>query len=194
MCYSEKQNKYLWFSANELLELIEKLAQKIVKFIKIKNLFGNQHKYAPAKISGSFDERTDFKEELENAITSTEKILRKKYIVDIMDDGAVELEFPDYTDAELKEIAASFISAKKYTIEDAAIDRLLEVVAYYRNRPNFANARTMRNIIDQVIMNQNLRVEENEDDFQIIKADVDDYIADEGIDIHAEAPRRRIGF
>ena len=104
------------------------------------------------------------------------------------------LEFPDYTDEELKEIAASFISAKKYTIDDAAIDRLLEVAAYYRKRPNFANARTMRTIIDQVIMNQNLRAEDNEDDFQIIKADVDDYIADEGIDIHAEAPRRRIGF
>ena len=92
LCYSEKQNKYLWFSANELLALIKKLGQKIEKFIKTNNLFGNQHKYIPAKIVGQLNERTDFKDELEDAITSTEKVLGKKYIVDIMDDGADEIK------------------------------------------------------------------------------------------------------
>lgn len=44
LLYSEKQNKYLWLSVNELLDLIEKLAKKIAKFIKINNLYGNIHK------------------------------------------------------------------------------------------------------------------------------------------------------
>ena len=92
LLYSETQNKYLWFSASELLELIEKLAQKIVKFIKINNLYGNNHKYFPEKRAEEFNDNTDFKDELEKAILTTEKILRKKYVVDIMDDGSDELK------------------------------------------------------------------------------------------------------
>ena len=50
LLYTECQNKFLWFSANELINLIEKLAKKIVNFIKANNLYGNAHKYYPAKI------------------------------------------------------------------------------------------------------------------------------------------------
>lgn len=70
------------------------------------------------------------------------------------------LDFPDYTREELGEIAASFLRKQKYEIEEAALNRLLEVVEYYRSRPNFANARTVRHIVDQVILNQNLRTED----------------------------------
>ena len=52
LAYTETQNKYLWFSAGELIELIEQLAKKIVKFIKLNNLYGNSHKYHPSKRSG----------------------------------------------------------------------------------------------------------------------------------------------
>lgn len=91
LLYEETQNKYLWFSANELLDLIEKLAKKIAKFIKTNNLYGSNHKYHPSRCSDRFTEETDYKNELENAITETEKILGKRYIVDIADDGACEL-------------------------------------------------------------------------------------------------------
>lgn len=47
LLYVENQNKYLWSSANELLDLIEKLAKKIVRFIKVNNLYGNNHTNAP---------------------------------------------------------------------------------------------------------------------------------------------------
>ena len=104
------------------------------------------------------------------------------------------LEFPDYSREELGEIAVSFLSAKNYTIDDAALNKLLDVTEYYRQHPNFANARTVRSIVDQVIMNQNLRAEDNDEDFQIIESDVNDYIMDEGIDLTEAAPRRRIGF
>ena len=91
LLYEETQNKYLWFSANELFDLIEKLAKKIAKFIKTNNLYGSNHKYHPSRCSDRFTEETDYKNELENAITETEKILGKRYIVDIADDGACEL-------------------------------------------------------------------------------------------------------
>lgn len=56
-------------------------------------------------------------------------------------------------------------------------------------------ARTIRNILDQVIMDQNLRTEDNEDDITVTLEDVDDYLADEGIDL-AVLPdgKRPIGF
>ena len=61
------------------------------------------------------------------------------------------------------------------------MDRFSEVVEYYRNKPNFANARTVRNILEQVILNQNLRAEDDETDNKIILQDVEDYVNDENI-------------
>lgn len=105
------------------------------------------------------------------------------------------LEFPDYTREELGLIARSFLGKKHYAIADDALERMLDIMEYFRGQPNFANARTVRNVMDQVIMNQNLRTENNEDDSLIILEDVEDYLADEGIDIsRPSASARRIGF
>lgn len=90
--YRESQNKYLWFSANDLLFLIEKLANKIVKFIKMNNLYGDIHKYSPHKRKNKDGEKIDYKDELENAIFKTEEIVNKKYFIDILDDGSAELK------------------------------------------------------------------------------------------------------
>ena len=78
----------------------------------------------------------------------------------------------------------------------AGLELLLDVVEYYRNQDNFANARTVRNVLDQVIMNQNLRTEDIEnDDGTIIKSDVEDYIIDENIDLNSKpSGSNRIGF
>ena len=105
------------------------------------------------------------------------------------------LDFPDYTREELGEIAVAFLKKKKYEIDDPALNRLLDVTEYYRNRPNFANARTVRNLLDQVIMNQNLRTEDTDGDNLIVVDDVEDYLMDEGIDLtKAGNGQRRIGF
>lgn len=49
--------------------------------------------------------------------------------------------------------------------------------------------------MDQVIMNQNLRAEDDKEDTLIILEDVEDYLADEGIDINKPATAtRKIGF
>ena len=105
------------------------------------------------------------------------------------------LDFPDYTREELGEIAVAFLKKKKYEIDEPALNRLLDVTEYYRNRPNFANARTVRNILDQVIMNQNLRTEDTDGDNLIVVDDVEDYLMDEGLDLtKAGNGQRRIGF
>ena len=105
------------------------------------------------------------------------------------------LDFPDYTREELGEIAVAFLKKKRYEIDEPALNRLLDVAEYYRNRPNFANARTGRNILDQVIMNQNLRTEDTDGDNLIVVDDVEDYLMDEGIDLtKAGNGQRRIGF
>lgn len=104
------------------------------------------------------------------------------------------LDFPDYTREELGEIAVAFLEKKGYEIDNDALARLLEVTEYFRQRPNFSNARTVRNILDQVILNQNLRAEDNADDSRIILDDVNDYISDEHIDLSASTPKRQIGF
>ena len=104
------------------------------------------------------------------------------------------LDFPDYTREELGEIAVAFLKKKRYEIDNDALARLLDVTEYFRQRPNFSNARTVRNILDQVILNQNLRAEDNADDSRIILADVNDYISDEHMDLSSSAPKRQIGF
>ena len=105
------------------------------------------------------------------------------------------LEFPDYTREELGLIARSFLEKKGYSIDNAALDRLLDIMEYFRNRPNFANARTVRNVLDQVIMNQNLRTEDGDGDNMIIADDVDDYLMDEGIDLSKpNTGTKKIGF
>ncbi len=90
--YTQTPNKYLWFSASELIESIEKLVQKIVRFIKVNNLYGAGHQYHPARCASRYTQKTDYKDELEDAICATDKILNKEYVVDIMDDGSSELE------------------------------------------------------------------------------------------------------
>lgn len=105
-----------------------------------------------------------------------------------------QLDFPDYTREELGEIAKGFLEKKQYVITEDVLSLVLDITEYYRNRSNFANARTVRNILEQVIMNQNLRTEETGDS-NIIRSDVEDYIMDEGIDL-SDTGRRpgKIGF
>ncbi|MCI7758404.1 MAG: AAA family ATPase, partial [[Eubacterium] saphenum] len=106
------------------------------------------------------------------------------------------LEFPDYTREELGEIALAFLGKKGYVITEDALGKLLDVTEYYREKPDFANARTVRNILDQVIMNQNLRTENDEElSNLIVFSDVEDYITDEKIDLKdTRSGTRRIGF
>ena len=106
------------------------------------------------------------------------------------------LHFQDYTREELEEIALHFLKRKGYEMDFSAMQLLLDITEYYRTKPNFANARTVRNILEQVIMNQNLREdEENQKDNLLILSDVQDYLDDENIDLNrASVKLNKIGF
>jgi len=102
------------------------------------------------------------------------------------------LDFADYSREELGEIACRMLDSKDYTIKDDALKLVLDITEYFRKQDNFANARTVRNILDQVIMNQNLRTED-EGGNDIILSDVQDYITDENIDLSKNSGKK-IGF
>ena len=105
-----------------------------------------------------------------------------------------KLDFPDYTAEELKLIAERFLARQGYTMTADAMDRFTALTEYYRKGTDFANARTVRNLLDQVIMNQNLRTEDSSGDMTVTLEDVEDYILDEGIDLSAGNKGRKIGF
>ena len=105
------------------------------------------------------------------------------------------LDFPDYTQEELQLIAHGFLAKKGYGIEADALSLVLRICEYYRSEPNYANARTLRNVLEQVIMNQNLRTETTTGDCMIICSDVEDYLMDENINMQEpKRPAGRIGF
>ena len=83
----------------------------------------------------------------------------------------------------MSEIATTFLNKKNYQIDYEALEKILDITEYFRQKPNFANARTVRNILDQVILNQNLRAEDELNNKRIILSDVDEYILDENIDL-----------
>ena len=95
------------------------------------------------------------------------------------------------TDGEALEC---FLNKKQYTIDDDAMQLVLDILDHYRVLPDFSNARTLRNILDQIIMNQNLRTEDSKDDRNIVLEDVTDYLNDEGIDLKKDPKKHRIGF
>lgn len=94
-----------------------------------------------------------------------------------------ELDFPNYTTDELREIALKMLKKKDYKIADEAMSLILEIVELDRNKETFANARTLRNVLDQVIMNQALRTENETDNHTIVVDDVYEYMKDEKIDL-----------
>lgn len=89
------------------------------------------------------------------------------------------LDFPDYSREELKEIANIMLIKKGYTIHNEILDKVLNIIDFEKTKKNYANARTLRNILDQIIMNQNLRTE-NERNYCIENIDVDEYLIESG--------------
>jgi hypothetical protein len=67
------------------------------------------------------------------------------------------------------------LEKRKYRITEAAMDKILDVTDVKRKEPNFANAREIRNILDQVIMCQNVRTV-GTDDHELGIVDVNRYI------------------
>ena len=103
------------------------------------------------------------------------------------------LRFPDYNRPELKQILRYLLSNRKYTMTDSAVEKVLDIADCKRGNGNFANAREVRNILDQVIMCQSVRVL-GTNNRELCLEDVDTYLLEAGSDLDKSTRKRRIGF
>ena len=71
---------------------------------------------------------------------------------------AHHIDFPDYSDPELFEIAVRIADAEGYRFSAAAQAALVDYVARRKTQPNFANARSIRNAIDRARLRQAMRL------------------------------------
>lgn len=74
---------------------------------------------------------------------------------------AHHIDFPDYEDAELVEIAKTMAADADYAFSPDAEVAIKEYVAKRRLQPNFANARSIRNAFDRMRLRQSLRLFED---------------------------------
>ena len=60
------------------------------------------------------------------------------------------IDFPDYSEAELMQIAQLMLSTLNYRFDEAAEPALSRNVSPRRQQPHFANARSIRNALDRI--------------------------------------------
>jgi stage V sporulation protein K len=85
------------------------------------------------------------------------------------------VHFPDYTAKELVQIAQHMADAKDYKLDKEYQERLAGRMELERRAPKFGNARTVRNLIEQSIKMQSVRIsripQPTKADLQWIKAE-----------------------
>jgi len=67
---------------------------------------------------------------------------------------AHHIEFPDYTDGELGDIAETMLAGQNYRFDDAGKAAIDEYIGLRRAQPHFANARSIRNALDRARLRQ----------------------------------------
>lgn len=67
---------------------------------------------------------------------------------------AHHIDFPDYSDGELFQIAEGMLGNQSYTLTPAAEVALREYIGHRRAQPHFANARSIRNALDRARLRQ----------------------------------------
>lgn len=67
---------------------------------------------------------------------------------------AHHIEFPDYSDGELLQIAEGMLDQQNYRLEPEARAAMQDYIAARRQQPHFANARSVRNALDRARLRQ----------------------------------------
>ena len=67
---------------------------------------------------------------------------------------AHHIDFPDYTDAELLQIAQTMLAEQSYVLDEGAKAALADYITMRRQQPHFANARSIRNALDRARLRQ----------------------------------------
>ena len=91
------------------------------------------------------------------------------------------IRFSDYSPDELVEIAKLMVKNDGYTITDDAVTELRKIIVLAKDRPNFENARFVRNILQGIESVQNTRTVDVPEDLGIVLDDVINYEKDSGI-------------
>ena len=94
---------------------------------------------------------------------------------------AHHLEFPDYSNEELMQIAALLLEDQHYRLSDDAVQAFSEYISRRRQLPFFANARSIRNALDRARLRQANRLFDRMGD----RLHRDDLITIEAQDIRA---------
>jgi probable Rubsico expression protein CbbX len=71
---------------------------------------------------------------------------------------AHHIEFPDYSDAELLQIAEMMLATQNYHLAPEAREALIDYIGKRREQPHFANARSIRNALDRSRLRQANRI------------------------------------
>ena len=68
------------------------------------------------------------------------------------------IEFPDYSEDELVEIAHRISSSRDLLLEDSAVEQMRVALRSEKEKDGFGNARTVENMLDQAQRNATLRM------------------------------------
>jgi stage V sporulation protein K len=68
------------------------------------------------------------------------------------------IEFPDYSEDELVEIAHRISNSRDLLLEVSAVDQMREALRLEKEKDGFGNARTVENMLDQAQRNATLRM------------------------------------
>ncbi len=93
---------------------------------------------------------------------------------------AHHIDFPDYSEGELAEIAGKMVGTMNYRLDEGAREAMDEYIRLRRQQPHFANARSIRNALDRARLRQANRIfrqamegrpEVGADELSVISAD-----------------------
>ena len=92
-----------------------------------------------------------------------------------------KLLFPDYDKNELKQLIAKFLKDRGYEINDNASSLMVEILEQRKFAPEYANADTVLEVVNGVIIAQNYRSRNDNKDRTVDKKDVEKYMEDNNV-------------
>lgn len=96
------------------------------------------------------------------------------------------IKFPDYSFDELAQIGKIMLKGMDYVMDEDALNLTVKIAYNKHNKPNFSNAREVRNILEKTAIIQAERTIENFEDRTITVEDVELFAKENNIDINQE--------
>ncbi len=142
----------------------------------------NGEDYGKEAIAALLKDMEDYKEKFCVVLAGYKEEMEKMIALNPGFDSRInrKIDFPDYSIDEQLQIFNIMLAKKNYEITDDAKNKLVDVLEFSSQSQHFANARTVRNILDGLVEIQAVRTMEDEnpenDSERIIKLeDVEQY-------------------